>query len=204
MPPTVVAPADLFHLRLEAGLPLFTGGKISNAIAAAGEGQKAAEASSENTNEEVALQAGQLYLGAILARDVACLNEQALESYRRHLEDARTAHRLGIVANYDVVRAEAALADQEKRLTEARNRSELVEAALRTTLNLAASTPLVLQGSLFETSGPQPLSELIEAAMKNNPGLEALARKINALEHAEKMEKGDYLPRFSPSPARRR
>ncbi len=196
IPPTVVAPADLLHVRLEAGVPLFTGGKISNAIAAAGEGRKAAEASSVNTSEEVALQASQLYLGAILARDIIQLNEQALESYRRHLEDARTAYRLGVVANYDVVRAEAALADQEKRLTEARNRGELVEAALRTTLNLAASTPLVFEGSLFETAEPEPLLELIEAATKSNPGLEALARKINALEHVERMEKGDYLPQI--------
>ncbi len=196
VPPTVVAPADLLHVRLEAGVPLYTGGKISNAIAAASEGRKAAEASSENTNEEVALQAGQLYLGAILAREVIQLNEQALESYRRHLEDARTAYRLGVVANYDVVRAEAALADQEKRLTEARNRGELVEAALRTTLSLAASTPLVLEGSLFETAEPQPLPDLMDAAMKNNPALEALARKINALKHLEKMEKGDYLPQI--------
>ncbi len=40
VPPTIVAPADLLHVRLEAGVPLFTGGKISNAITAASEGRR--------------------------------------------------------------------------------------------------------------------------------------------------------------------
>jgi outer membrane protein len=196
VPPVFLAPADLAHVRLEAGLPLFTGGKISNAIAAARNGQKAAEALSDDTEAAVILDSCRLYLGTLLARDVVKLNEQAMESYRRHLEDARTAYRMGVVANYDVIRAEAAVADQEKRLTEARNRRELLEAALKTALNLDSTTRLDVQGALFEPPAPQALAEMQAAAMKGNPGLEAMRKRQEALERAVRMEKGDYLPQI--------
>jgi outer membrane protein len=197
VPPVMIAPADYAHVRLEAGIPLFTGGKITNAIAAARAGQAAAEELCEDTEASVILEAGQLYLGALLARDVARLHEQALESYRRHLEDARTAFRAGVVANYDVVRAEAALAEQEKRRTEARNRSELVEAALRTSLDLPADARLELQGTLFEPPAPQPLAEMQALANQGNAALQALKKKVEALDHATRMEKGDYLPQVA-------
>jgi outer membrane protein TolC len=196
VPPTILAPADLLHVRLEAGLPLFTGGKITNAIAAAQAGRQAAEAVRGDTEASVVLQTGQLYLGVLLAREVVALNEQALESYQRHLEDARTAARMGVVANYDVVRAEAAVADQERRLTEARNRYDLVEAALKTELNLPETARMECTGSLFEPPMPQPLDEAQAAALKGNPGLEALAKKVEALERVEKMERGNYLPQI--------
>jgi outer membrane protein len=194
VPPVVIAPADYAHVRLEAGIPLFTGGKITNAIAAARAGQKAAEELGEDTEASVILEASQMYLGALLARDVIFLHEQALESYRRHLEDARIAFRTGLVANYDVVRAEAAVAEQEKRLIEARNRKELVEAALRSSLDLVAEAKLDLQGSLFEPPAPQPLVEMQALARQGNPALQALRNKVEALDRAVRMEKGDYFP----------
>jgi outer membrane protein len=196
VPPVILAPGDLAHVRLEAGLPLFTGGKITNAIAAASAGQKAAEAMSNDTEAAVILETSQLYLGALLAKDVLKLNEQALESYLRHLEDARTAYRMGVVANYDVIRAEAAVADQEKRLTEAHNRCELIEAALRTALDLPESERLEIQGMLFEPSLSKSLAEMQTMARQNNPALAALRKKVEALERAVRMEKGDYLPQI--------
>ena len=194
VPPVVIAPADYAHVRLEAGLPLYTGGKITNAIAAARAGQEAAEEFSEDAEASAILDASQLYLGALLARDVVLLHQQSLESYRRHLAEARTAYKTGIAANYDLVRAEAALAEQEKRLIEARNRSALVEAALRTSLDLPADTKLELQGALFEPPSPQTLAEMQSLANQENRALQAVRKKVEALERATRMEKGDYLP----------
>lgn len=197
VPPVVIAPQDLLHVRLEAGLPLYTGGKISNAIAQARAGERAAQALSGDTEAEVILRAERLYLGVLLGRDVVRLHEQALESYRKHLEEARTAHRLGIVAKYDVIRAETAVAEQEKRLTEARNRCALAEAALRTALDLPESAGVDIAGTLFEPPPPFSLAEAEAAALKGHRGLEALRQKVEALERAGRMAKADYLPQIA-------
>ncbi|MCX6632342.1 MAG: TolC family protein [Candidatus Solibacter sp.] len=196
VPPVVLAPQDLVHVQLQAGLPLFTGGKISNTIAQARAGEKAAEALSGDTEAEIILQAERLYLGVLVSRDVVRLNEQALDSYRQHLEQARSSQRLGVVAMYDVIRAETAVAEQEKRLTEARNRCQLVEAALRTALDLSEPVGVDIGGTLVEPPPPMLLTDAQAAALANHGGLEALRQKVKALERAEKVEKGDYLPQI--------
>ncbi len=194
VPPTVVAPPDLLHVRLEAGLPLYTGGKISNAVAQARAGERAARALSGDTEAAAIFQAERLYLGVLLGREVLRLNERALESYKQHLTDARTAYRLGIAANYDVIRAETAVAEQEKRLTEARNRLRVTGAALKASLDLSDPTHLEIGGALFEPPPPPSLPDAQAAALKGHAGLEALRQKIQALERAERMEKADSLP----------
>jgi OMF family outer membrane factor len=197
VPPVIVSPADSVHVRLEAGLPLYTGGKIANAVAQARAGQKAAQAQSGNTEAAVILDAERVYLAVLLGRDVVRLNERALESYNHHLADARVAYREGVVANYDVIRAETAVAEQEKRLIEARNRLELAEAALRTALDLPDPAPIDIIGRLFEPPAPPALADAQAAAIKGHPGLAALRDKVEALEHAERMEKADYLPQIA-------
>lgn len=196
VPPVVIAPQDLVHVRVEAGLPLFTGGKISNAVAQARAGEKAAQALSGDTEAAVVFQAERLYLGVLLGRDVVSLNERALESYQRHLANARVAFRLGTAANYDVIRAETAVTEQQKRLTEARNRLEVVEAALRTALDLSDSAQLDITGNLFEPPAAPALAEAQTAAVNGHSGLRALRQKVEAADRAERLEKGDYLPQL--------
>jgi outer membrane protein TolC len=197
VPPTILAPADSLHVRLEAGLPLYTGGKISNAVAQARAGEKAARALSGNTDLAMILDAERLYLAVLLGRDVVRLNDRALESYRHHLADARVAYREGVAANYDVIRAETAVAEQEKRLIEARNRLQLAEAALRTALDLSEPARIDIIGTLFEPPPPPPLADAQAAAIAGHPGLAALRDKVEALDRAGKMEKADYLPQVT-------
>ncbi len=197
VPKVMLAPRDHVRARLEAGLPLFTGGKITNAVAQARAGEKAARALSGDTEAAAIFQAGQLYLGTLLGREVLHLNESALQSYRRHLDEARTAYRLGVVANYDVIRAEAAVAEQEKRLTEAQNRVDVTEAALRTVLDLGEDVRLDISGDLFQPPAPPALADAQAAAMEGHPGLTALRHKVEALERAQRMETASYLPQVA-------
>jgi outer membrane protein TolC len=194
VPPVVIAPSDLLHVRLEAGLPIYTGGKISNAIAMARAGERASRSMSGDTEAAAVFQAERFYLAVLLGREVVRLNDRALEAYQQHLADARTAHRLGTAANYDVIRAETAVAEQEKRLTEARNRLELAQAALRTALDLPEDAAVETGGALFEPPELPSFAEAQAAALKGHPGLEALRQKVEALARAERMEKADYLP----------
>jgi outer membrane protein TolC len=197
VPPTILAPSDSVHVRLEAGLPLYTGGKIANAVGQARAGEKAARALSGNTEVATILDAERLYLAVLLGRDVVRLNDRALESYRHHLADAQVAYREGVAANYDVIRAETAVAEQEKRSIEARNRLQLAEAALRTALDLSEPARIDIIGALFEPPPPPPLADAQAAAIAGHPGLAALRDKVEALERAEKMEKADYLPQVA-------
>ena len=92
------------------------------------------------------------YLSVLLTADIVRLNESALASYKEHLDHAQSAFREGTAARYDVIRAEAAVSEQEKRLIEARNEFDLAVAALRTSLVLTDATPIEVAGALFKSA----------------------------------------------------
>jgi len=188
-PPAVkIAPQELVHLTLEAGYPLYTGKKVEYAISQARNAVVAREALVEDTKASAILEAERYYLGVLLAKHVVDVHQQALDSYKEHLNHARIAYDKGIVAQYDVIRAETAVKEQEKRLTEARNTLDLTVAALRTSLDLDSNTPLDIRGSLFEPTEPLTFEQSRDLAMKNSRVLKALDAKLDAQRMAQKVE----------------
>lgn len=194
VPPTLLAPQDNAHVRLMAGVPLFTGGQITNTIRAAQSGERATEFAADDTRMANVFDAERFYLGSVLAGEVVRLNEEALRSYEQHWHDAQVAYRMGVVANYDLIRAETAVREQEKRLTEARNQRDVAEAALRTSLAMSADAPVTIAGRLFETTEPLSLAQAQQQAEETSPLLLALSRKADAARRTERVAQGNYLP----------
>jgi len=188
IPPVQAAPDDLIHLTLQGGYPLYTAGALPSAIRQAEHGLAAREAVVSDTEAEVMLEVTRLYLGTLLSRDVVRVNEQALVSYLKHQEQAEQTYQAGVVAHYDVIRAQAAVMEQRKRLTEANNNYELSHAALCEALHLDCLAPLQLQGALFEVAEPLKLSEAQELALRSNGLLKALDQKSSALLEARRVE----------------
>ncbi|MEN6371819.1 MAG: TolC family protein [Armatimonadota bacterium] len=197
VPPVEVAPQDLIHLRLEAGYPIYTSGMLDYAAAQAEAGVNAYEALAGDTTSNVVYQANSTFLAALLTRQVVDVNQQALDSYKKHLADAQKAYTAGVVAKYDVIRAETAVKEQEKRLTEAENQHKLALAALRTALLLPQDTPLELKAGLREVSEPLPLSQAQDQAMSENDLLKALGFKAQAQKSAEMFEKASAKPQVT-------
>ena len=194
---TPLAPQDNLLVDFEAGYPIFTGGKITNAIKATREVSHASAHAASDTDDDVVLTAERNYLSVLLARQVVDLNDIALKSYNEHLDHARTSFKLGTAANYDVIRAEAAVAEQEKRLTEAKNQLALAEAALRTSLALEDSTSIDIGGHLFEITDEVDLNASMDAAVKSSPLLQALRDKVAAFRSGVRVQEADYLPQIT-------
>jgi outer membrane protein TolC len=194
---TPLGPQDSLHVNFMAGIPLFTGGRITNTIREANAGKRATTAVASDVDEDVVLEAERNYLSVLLAREIVALNEQALQSYSEHLDHARSAYRQGVAANYDVIRAEAAVKEQEKRLIEAQNQCDLALASLRTSLALEDSTPVEIIGHLFEITEQVDLNQALTTAVQSNQLLKALDEKITADKYAVRVQKGDYLPQIT-------
>jgi outer membrane protein TolC len=194
---TPLAPQDSLHVNFEAGIPLFTGGKITHAVREAKAGQNATAAVAGDVDADVVLGAERNYLSVLLAQAVVDLNLQALSTYSEHLDHARSAYRQGVAANYDVIRAEAAVKEQEKRLTEARNQYDLALAALRSSLSLEDSATVDIDGRLFEIEDQVDLNQAMDAAVRSNYLLKALDQKVAADKNAVRVQEGDYLPQIT-------
>jgi outer membrane protein TolC len=194
---TPLGPQDSLHVDFEGGIPLFTGGKITNVIREAKAGKRAAAAAAGDVDADVVLGAEKNYLSVLLTQEVVKLNQEALQTYTEHLDHAHSAYRQGEAANYDVIRAEAAVKEQEKRLTEAQNQYDLATAALRTALALEDPTPSEITGHLFEITDDVDLKEAMSTAVKANSLLKALDEKIVADKDAVRVQEGDYLPQIT-------
>jgi outer membrane protein TolC len=194
---TPLGPQDSLHVDFKGEIPLFTGGKITNIIREANAGKNGTAALARNVDASVVLEAEKNYLSVLLAREVVRLNQEALQSYMEHLDHAHSAYRQGEAAKYDVIRAEAAVREQEKRLIEAQNQYDLATAALRTSLALEDLTPAEIIGRLFEIPDQVDLNQAMDAAVKSDPLLKALDQKILANKAAVRVQGGDYLPQIT-------
>lgn len=194
VPPTQVAPQDIIHLTLQAGYPLYTGGRVKNAIKQADYAVAAKESVASDTESAVMYESAGYYLGSILAREVYNVNNEALQSYTKHLEHAEIAYKTGIVAKYDVIRAETALKEQEKCVVEAQNRYKLALAALKTAIGIDQSSDITLTGSFFDANEPMSVQQAVETAYKQNAILNALDNKAGVLQAGKDFEKSDRKP----------
>lgn len=197
VPPVKAAPQELLHLTLQAGYPLYNGGKIKSAIQQANIGVSAQDALITNTESEKVYQSSEYYLGALLANELVKVNQSALEAYQKHLENARIAYQKGVVAEYDVIRAETAVQSQMQKVTEAQNRYALALAALKTVLYLDKETPIELKGSFFDVRESLILPDAQKKAEENSAILKALTEQANAYQTAEKVEKADKKPQVN-------
>jgi outer membrane protein len=197
LPPFELSPQDVRHFELQAGLPIFTGGKISAAIEQA---QEAAAAKGEIYNDtinQVAELAGEQYLAVVLAREAKKANDEILLSYRQHLAQANSCYDHGLVARYDVIKAETAVKEQEKRVMEAANRYELSLLVLKDTLQVMSGQPLDITGYFFLPAVDQPLAFYTEAAERKNPLLLAAGHKNKALSAGVRRAAADFLPQVT-------
>jgi len=196
VPPVEIAPQDLLHLRLKAGIPLYTGGKIPSAIRQAQYGLDAQRFFTGDLENDAAYRAGDLFLGCVLARKAWEVNQKAMDSYREHLSQAQKAYDRGLVARYDVIRAQASVAEQEKKLTQAGNQYDLALAALKSELLLERNSLVDLKGGFFETRESLTLEQAL-ARVDGVPVLKALDHKIKSLEMACKVTAADGQPQVA-------
>lgn len=196
VPPVPVAPQDLTHLTLKAGVPLYTSGKIESAINQAGLGLSAQRSYSLDRENETAYRVGELFLNALLAKQVWEVNRQALESYQTHLSHAEKAYQSGVAAKYDVLRAQTGVEEQQKKLTQSANQYNLALSALKTELFIEDDSRLELKGSFFETEEKLTLEQALSKT-EENPGLKALDLKVKALQMGEKVAAAEGKPQVA-------
>ncbi|MDW8105297.1 MAG: TolC family protein [Armatimonadota bacterium] len=180
VPELELAKANARRATLSFSMPLYTSGRLESAIRAAAIGVRASEESARARAEDVVLQVTQAYLQTVLSQRVEQVHQQALEVVQAHLQQAEALYQQGLVAQYDVLRAQAELATQQKRLTDARNGRELARAALLNLLNLPQGQPLQLSTPLREVAFPLSYEESVQAALKTSPEIRALRLKSQA------------------------
>ena len=156
-----------------------------------------AEAQAADQTQNLLLAVSEAYFNVLRAEDVLALAKSQETALAKQREQAQARFEVGLVAQTDVLEAEAQHdAAQARRLT-----AEVARSSARETLNAALGTRIgELQplADALPSSPPQPddADAWVSMARERNPGLVASRLQVQVADEARKAQRAGYLPQI--------
>ncbi len=178
---------------IQISQPLFAGGRISGARAAARHAQAASEQQLKETEAEVVLQVRVAYVNAVLAER---LHTIALESRRiatEHLQQVQLFRTAGTASEFDLLRARVDLENREPPVVQAENLARVATLELKRLTSLPAEQPVVLT-STFDAEPVEVDEAALAALLPDRPALLAAREMVAVREAGLKAARGDWFP----------
>ena len=172
--------------------PVFTGGRINAANAAAEAGNREANAKLRRTTETLISDLVRVYFGVRLADQVVRIRAEAKDALDLHLFEARRMYAEGFIARTELLHAQVAQAQADREFKASRRDLKLAHTALANLL--ASDDPFTPTTPLFLVSALEPADAFIRKARDAHPALDQLdAIKDQAHENL-RAEKAAYAP----------
>lgn len=189
---STVTERDVFTSSIRAIWPIFTGGRISAA-------QAAAQGKTEEAASQLAMEVqaryedlSKYYFSVLLAQDVLATRQSVESGLTHHLDNAIKLQEQGQIAKIERLQAEAsldkAIVDRQK----AQTTLEITQTALNQILN--QNQVVEPNGNLFINQSLPPLSAFVDQTLSTYPGLALLDAKEKQASSLIKAEKGKYYP----------
>jgi len=195
----------------EATQLLYAGGGALASSRSARLAVQAAELELQAIANEALLAVRTLFYSALLAKEQVAVQEENLKLLEEQLKDVKSRFAAGSVSNFEVLRAQVALANGQPDLITARNDYRIAIEELRRSLGVPrTATPaqgptslpplsgeLVLEGTAAKPVDEASLVASLSAARANRPELQRLAKLAQAGEHQVVAARSGYLPSLS-------
>jgi outer membrane protein TolC len=143
------------------------------------------------------------FFTVLVNRERIKVQEQNVELLQRQLQDVKNRFEAGTVSNFEVLRAEVALANAQPALITARNDYRLAIEELRQALGFVASNQSNVAkvpdfiGTLEFTPTSFDLSSALASAREKRPDLLRLSKLADAAEQGVYVRKANYYPNLS-------
>ena len=186
---------DPYRASITARWTVFAGGRILAANRAAQAAVTAAEQERRGAGNGITTELVDRYFKRRLAAEVLEVRRQALETFSKHLDDARRLKAAGQIARTDELRAEVARAEADREVKKAARDVNLASIALKSTLggevDAIPTTPLVL------ITGLEPRATFSAAADSGNPTISKLAALREQAHQGVSAAQGELFPSVS-------
>ena len=179
---------------IAATQPLYTGGKIIAAKRYAQAELETSQIELKQVKNDIANELIDRYLSVVLLKQVVKTRQQVYEGMLKHQEQAERAIQLEILPKHVLLRAKVAVANAEKDLNNDKNKLELAEMALRTTMNLPDSIGFQTIDSIAYRDLNFNFDHLLLTANSNQPFLELIRQKEVMAKQSHALEKSKFLP----------
>lgn len=181
---------------------LYSGGATEAQLRSARERADAARSAIAAAVDQTVYTVEEDFLGALLAREQIKVHEQALQVLERERDRAKVRRQAGTGSDFEVMRADVAVANARPALIRAQNEYHARQDALRTVLGVDAGlagdqTDLDLQGRLEVPAVKIPLAEAIQTARTHRPELRGDASAMAAAREDLKAAQAGQRPQVS-------
>jgi len=196
----VEASEDDWRIALEVRQALYAGGGVKAALDAQRLVRESSLLELQSVINNALLQVRTRFYDVLLAREQIVVQEENVRLLTEQLQTARDRFEAGSVSNFDVLRAEVALANARTPLIRARNQYRISIDQLRQSLgygevSTGASPPMPeVVGELTFSPASYELDTALSAARANRPDLQRLAKIEEARQAGVAIERANYRP----------
>ncbi len=174
--------------------PIFLGGKLLAAKKYASAEKIAASFEFDKTKNEVVSEVVDDYMMVLLLDEVVKTRQDVLAGMQKHKADAKRLFDEGLIANYHLLRAEVAVAEAERNLSNDQNNLVLAKLALTHAMGLNDGAEIELNDSLVFKNQTDSLGACRQLANDNQPILKLLEQKKIASEQNYNVARSSFLP----------
>jgi len=136
------------------------------------------------------------FLSVLLAREYRDLLQKSLDNAIENLDNIKSLNTRGIVADYDLLRAEVQVENLRPQVLQAENNYQITQDALKITIGLDASIDIEVSGDLnFDSTYQIPKTEEItQQVLMSNPDLQRLEKQTQLTKESINFEKSARYP----------
>ncbi len=184
---------------------VFAGGAVMAGVRAARASRDAAQFQLQAVTSTVLAGVRVGFYNVLRAQETIKVREQALALLEEELKNARNRYEAGAGAQFDVLRAEVALANGRPPLITARNDLKIGVEELRQLLGFTNREGANLQkvpeflGELAFSDEQFALDQALDSARRNRAELQALAKGVSIADASVTVARAGYLPKVGVS-----
>jgi outer membrane protein len=189
-------------LNLNAGVPVYSGGRINQSIKQAQLDEKAASADLAQATNTLALQVATAYLNILLNKEQLENTQNQVALSKRQLSNTMKLIDAGNLPLADRYNVEAQIAREEQAVITAENNLELSYLNLKQLMQLEPDFDLQVEQPEInpedvENLTAMKLSTVFETAKTTQPSLQAAEYRLRSSERGVEIAKAGYLPTVS-------
>jgi outer membrane protein len=193
---------SLWTIQARATQVIYAGGGLDASIQGAKLTRDAARFDLQAAIDSALLEVRTRFYAVLLAREEVSVQEENVSLARRQLEDTQNQLHAGSVSNFEVLRAQVALANAQPDLITARNNYRIALEQLRQSLGVpagigASATFTEVVGTLDITPSQVEPDAALASAHEHRPELLRIEKQKAAAEQAMTAAKAGYYPTLS-------
>ncbi|MDD4887127.1 MAG: TolC family protein [Thiomonas sp.] len=183
-----------FNTRIQADLPLYTGGKLQGYLQQARSMLMAAQAGDQAAKQQIIYHALQAYDGVYTARAFKGVAGKALEASQSQVKTVSSLFKQGVVIKSDLLSAQVRQEDVKLQQDQAANMEAQAMDALHVVLGVPLNQPITLGPEVMVTMPEGDSNAWVGKAMERNPKIQALQHQIAAAGGTIEVARADRYP----------